>query len=69
MTLDEILRKYVKQEHPEVRLDPNFKLHIDSDGDVVYIPEEMKYPDYLYTSEGGTLPELIEFILNEAGIK
>lgn len=69
MTLDEILRKYVKQECPGIRLDPDFKLYIDSDGDVVYTPEEMKYPDYLYTGEGGTMPELIEFILNEAGIK
>lgn len=69
MTLDEILRKYVKQERPEIRLDPDFKLYIDSDGDVVYIPEGMKYLNYLYTGEDGTLPELIEFILNEAGIK
>lgn len=69
MTLDQILRKYVAECDSSFKLDPNFKLYIDSDGDIVYMPEGQKYPDYIYTSESGELPDLIEFILNEAGIK
>jgi hypothetical protein len=69
VTLDSILRKYMTEEYPGTRLKADFKLYIDSDGDIVYLPEGGKYPDYVYTSEDGQLPGLIEFILNEAGIK
>jgi hypothetical protein len=69
VTLDSILRKYMAEEYPDTRLKADFKLYIDSDGDIVYLPEEGKYPDYIYASEDGQLPALIEFILNEAGIK
>lgn len=69
MTLDEILRKYMAHSYPEVALDPDFKLHVDSDGDIALKRLGDKYPDYIYTSEGGELPGLIQFILDEAGVK
>lgn len=69
MTLDQILRKYVAEYDPDIKLDPDFKLYIDADGDIVYKVEDGQYPVYIYTSEDGSLPSLIEFILNEAGIK
>lgn len=69
MTLDEILRKYMAQSYPDWALDPDFKLYIDSDGDVAFKRLGDKYPNYIYTSEDGELPGLIQFILAEAGVK
>lgn len=69
MTLDKILRKYMAQSYPEVALAPDFALYIDSDGDIALKRLGDAYPDYIYTSEGGELPGLIQFILDEAGVK
>lgn len=69
MTLDEILRKYMVRSYPEVELDPDFKLYVDSDGDIAFKRLGDKHPDYVYTSEDGELPGLIQFILDEAGVK
>lgn len=69
MTLDQILRKYVAKCDPDVKLDSSFKLYIDADGDIAYRVEGGQHTAYIYTSESSELPDFIEFILNEAGIK
>lgn len=69
MTLDEILRKYMAHSYPDWALDPDFKLYVDSDGDIAFKRLGGKYPDYAYISDDGMLPGLIQFILDEAGVK
>lgn len=69
MTLDEILRKYMAKTRPETELDDSFKLYVDQDSDIVYMSEGGTSVDYAYTGENGELPSVLDFILNEAGIK
>ncbi len=69
MTLDQILRKYMAREVPDIRLKKDFKLYLDSDGDIVYQDEESERSTYFEVGTASELPELIEFILNEVGVK